>query len=150
MFAHGTHAHDLVAHVAGPLTRIHGQTATLVNDIPAEDCATAFGATADGGLVSFAVTLGSQREITRLRFCFEHVTIESSLEPYEPGNEPWTFDWDTHERQANAEAVWRALAASPSGFDGQLAAFHRAITEGGPLPVTLADARRTGLAVDLG
>ena len=142
VFAHGTHAHDLIAHIAGPLTRIQGQTATLVNDIPAEDCATAFGSTADGGLVSMAVTLGSQVEITRLRFCFEHVTAESSLEPYEPGNEPWTFAWDTPEREAAAEAVWQQIPATPSGFAGQLAAFHRAVAQGDTLPVTLADARR--------
>ena len=40
---HGTHAHDLLTHVAGPLATIQGQVATLVNEIETEDCATAFG-----------------------------------------------------------------------------------------------------------
>jgi len=142
VFGHGTHAHDLLSFIAGPLVRIQGQTATLVNDIETEDCATAFGATADGGLVSMAVTLGSLREITRLRFCFEHVTAESSLDPYEPGNEPWSFDWATPELAARANDVERSLPSSPSGFSGQLAAFHHAVTTDAPLPVTLADARR--------
>ncbi|MFN8051475.1 MAG: Gfo/Idh/MocA family oxidoreductase [Acidimicrobiales bacterium] len=142
VFGHGTHAHDLLSHIAGPLVTVQGRVATLVNDIETEDTAVGIGATADGGLVSMAVTLGSQREITRLRFCFEHVTAESSLEPYEPGNEPWTFDWSSPARAAEADAVWAGLPATPSGFAGQLAAFHRAVTDGGPLPVTLADARR--------
>lgn len=142
VFGHGTHAHDLLSFVAGPLVSISGQIATLVNDIETEDTATGFGAVAGGGLVSMAVTLGSIREITRLRFSFEHVSAESCVEPYEPGNEPWTFDWSTPELAAEADAVWAAMPAAPSGFGGQLAAFHSAVTDGGALPVTLADARR--------
>lgn len=148
VFGHGTHAHDLLSYVAGPLVTVTGQVATLVNDIETEDCATGFGRTADGGLVSMSVTLGSQREITRLRFCWEHVTAESSQEPYEPGNEPWTFDWATPELATAAEEVWAAMPEVPSGFGGQLAAFHHAVTEGGELPVTLADARRALELVD--
>ena len=89
-----------------------------------------------------AVTLGSVREITRLRFSFEHLSAESCTDPYEPGNEPWTFDWDTPARAEQAEEVWASMPTSPSGFAGQLAAFHAAIASGGELPVTLADARR--------
>lgn len=142
VFGHGTHAHDLISWIAGPLVSISGQTATLVNDIETEDTATGFGRTADGGLVSMAVTLGSMREITRLRFSFEHVAAESCTDPYEPGNEPWTFDWDTTQRAAEAEAVWAEMTPRQSGFSGQLAAFHEAVTTDAPLPVTLADARR--------
>ena len=142
VFGHGTHAHDLLSFVAGPLVSISGQVATLVNDIETEDTATGFGAVADGGLVSMAVTLGSIREITRLRFSFEHVSAESSVEPYEPGNEPWTFDWASAELAAEADALWASIPETPSGFSGQLAAFHHAVTTDGDLPVTLADARR--------
>lgn len=142
VFGHGTHAHDLLSFVAGPLVSITGQVATLVNEIETEDTATGFGAVADGGLVSMAVTLGSIREITRLRFSFEHVSAESCIEPYEPGNEPWTFDWASPELAAAADAVWASLPPTPTGFAGQLVAFHTAVTEGAELPVTLADARR--------
>ena len=146
VFGHGTHAHDLISYIAGPLVSIHGQTATLVNDVETEDCATGFGATGDGGLVAMAVTLGSLVEITRLRFCFEHVTAQSSLEPYEPGNEPWSFDWSTPALATEADALWGDLAPAPSGFTGQIVAFHHSITTGTALPVTLDDARR---ALDL-
>ena len=142
VLGHGTHAHDLLSFVAGPLVSISGQVATLVNDIETEDTATGFGAVADGGLVSMAVTLGSIREITRLRFSFEHVSAESSVEPYEPGNEPWTFDWASAELAAEADALWASMPETSTGFSGQLAAFHHAVTTDGDLPVTLADARR--------
>ena len=33
VFGHGTHAHDLISYLAGPLTSVTGQVATLVNDI---------------------------------------------------------------------------------------------------------------------
>ena len=142
VFGHGTHAHDLLSYVVGPLVNITGQVATLVNDIETEDTAAGFGAVAGGGLVSMAVTLGSIREITRLRFSFEHVSAESSVEPYEPGNEPWTFDWSSPDLAAEADRVWASMPSAPSGFSGQLAAFHRAVTDETELPVTLTDARR--------
>ncbi len=142
VFQHGTHAHDLLTFVAGPFTTVVGRTATLVNDIETEDCAAAVATTVDGGLASMAVTLGSVREVTRLRFCFERVTAESSTEPYEPGNEPWAFDWATPSDAAAADEVWAAMPEAPSGFGGQLAAFADALATGSPPPVTLADARR--------
>jgi predicted dehydrogenase len=136
------HGIDAFLYLFGSPENVIARSATLVNDIETEDTATGFGATADGGLVSMAVTLGSIREITRLRFSFEHVSAESCVEPYEPGNEPWTFDWATPELAAEAAAVWTAMPSSPSGFSGQLSAFHAAVTGDGQLPVTLADARR--------
>lgn len=142
VFGHGTHAHDLISYLAGPLTSVTGQVATLVNDIETEDTATGFGRTTDGGLVSMAVTLGSVHEITRLRFSFQHVSIESSTAPYEPGDGSWRFDWDDDALADEAEGIWAAMRETPSGFGGQLEAFHRAVTTGADLPVTLADARR--------
>src|SRR6202035_3021383 len=67
------------------------RTATRVNPIEVEDCAVASLEMKSGALVSLAATLGSQKEISRLRFCFEHVTFERSLEPYRPGDDPWAI-----------------------------------------------------------
>lgn len=142
VFGHGTHAHDLLTWIAGPLHSIQGLTATRVNPIETEDCAAAVGTFVDGGLATMSVTLGSIHEITRLRFCFEHVTAESSTDPYEPGNEPWQFDFSSDEVADSAARVWEAMPNARPGFEGQLAAFHAAIAADGPLPVTLNDARR--------
>jgi hypothetical protein len=93
-----------------------------------------------GALVSLAATLGSQREISRLRLCFEHVTFESTPAPYSPGDNPWEIIPASPEaelRIAEALADYRSV---PSRYEGQLGAYHAALTTGGPLPVTLADA----------
>ena len=65
------------------------RTATRVNPIEVEDCAVASLVMQSGALVSLAATLGSQREISRLRLCFEDVTFESASAAYSPGDDPW-------------------------------------------------------------
>ena len=41
------------------------------------------------------VTLGAATETSRLRFCFENLTVESSQSPYKPGAEPWMFAYSS-------------------------------------------------------
>ena len=89
LVTHAIHLHDLATYLMGPVEAVFARIATRVNAIEVEDCATASLRMASGALVSLAATLGSQAEISRLRFCFEHVTFESSHEPYAPGNDPW-------------------------------------------------------------
>ena len=162
LVTHAIHSHDLMTCLMGPIASVFARTATRVNPIEVEDCAVASLEMKSGALVSLAATLGSQTEISRLRFCFEHVTFESSLGPYRPGDDPWIIQPASPEaeaRVASALADWRFV---PSRYEGLLAAYHAAIVENAPLPVTLADARHslelitalmhsaeTGLAVPL-
>ncbi len=83
------HSHDLMTWLMGPVASVFAATATRVNPIEVEDCAVASLVLRDGALASLAATLGSHKEISRLRFCFEHVTFESSQAPYSPGDDPW-------------------------------------------------------------
>jgi predicted dehydrogenase len=138
---HAIHAHDMLRWVAGDIASVFARTATRVNAIEVEDCAALSLSLADGGLATSAATLGSSPEISRLRFCFEHVTAESSLSPYAPGNEPWAF---TPTDDAAAERIAAALAdfrEMPERFAGQFLAFHAALAAGAPPPVTWDDAR---------
>ena len=89
LLMHAIHAHDLMTWLMGPVASVFARTATRVNPIEVEDCAVASLVMQSGALASLAATLGSQREITRLRLCFEHATFESALAPYSPGDEPW-------------------------------------------------------------
>jgi predicted dehydrogenase len=146
VLSHATHLHDLVTWLGGAARSVTGRTATLVNDVETEDTAAAVVELDGGGtrpaLASLSVTLGSATEISRLRFCFERVTAESSTEPYDPGAEPWAFSFCDEEADAAARAAWDAAPpATGDGYEGQLRAFHRSITEGAPLPVTVGDAR---------
>ena len=127
----------------GAVASVFARTATRVNLVEVEDCAVASLVMRSGALVSLAATLGSHREISRLRLCFEHATFESSQKPYSPGDEPWQIipaSPEAADRIADALAGHRFV---PSRFAGLMDAYHAALTTGGLLPVTLADARRS-------
>lgn len=134
------HAHDLVTYILGPVRSVFARTMTAVNAIETEDCASASLQMADGSLVSLSVTTGSTREISRHRFCFRNLTAESSLAPYSNTSEPWRFDADTPEAQAQIDAVLADFAPLPEQFAGQFLRFAQALAAGAQLPVTLHDA----------
>jgi predicted dehydrogenase len=143
LLTHAIHSHDLLTYLMGPVASVFGRTTTRVNPVEVEDCAVASLAMKSGALVSLAATLGSQKEISRLRLCFEHVTFESSQAPYAPGDDPWQM---IPASPAVAERVTDALAGHnvmPPQFGGLIGAYHAALATGGALPVTLADARQS-------
>ena len=99
---------------------------------------------ADGSLASLTATLGSTRQVTRLRLCFENVTFER--EAYDessarPGTEPWTILPKTPEIGAAIDASLREIAPQHEWFVRQYELFADALAAGTPFPVTLADAR---------
>jgi len=141
LLSHATHAHDLLSFIVGPVASVYARTTTRVNPIETEDCAAAALEMTDGSVATSSATLGSHVEISRLRFCFENLTAESSLAPYAPGAEPWTF---TARDDVAQEAIDETLAGfdpGSEGYVGQFARFAAALAEGTELPVTLADAR---------
>jgi predicted dehydrogenase len=141
LLMHAIHAHDLLTWLMGPVASVFARAATRVNRIEIEDCAVASLLMLSGAPASLSATLGSHREISRLRLCYEQVTFESSLAPYSPGDEPWEIvpaSAEVERRIAEALADYRP---TPSRYEGQFGAYHEALTTGVPLPVTLADAR---------
>jgi predicted dehydrogenase len=143
LLTHAIHSHDLMTYLMGPVASVFARTTTRVNPVEVEDCAVASLVMESGALASLAATLGSQKEISRLRLCFEHVTFESSQRPYSPGDDPWEIipaSPEAADRIADALAAHRLV---PSRLQGLMAAYYAALTTGGALPVTLADARRS-------
>ena len=143
LLTHAIHSHDLLTWLMGPVASVFAHTATRVNPVEVEDCAVASLVMCSGALTSLAATLGSHKEISRLRLCFEHVTFESSQAPYAPGEKPWQIIPASPEV---ADDIAVALADDrfvPSGFTGLMAAYHEALATGATLPMTLADARRS-------
>jgi predicted dehydrogenase len=138
---HAIHAHDMLRWVAGDITGVFARTTTRVNPIEVEDCASVSFELAGGGLATSAVTLGSSPEISRLRFCFEQLTAESSLSPYAPGNEPWSFTPASDEAGLRIAEALADFTPMPERFAGQFAAFHASLASGAPPPVTFEDAR---------
>jgi predicted dehydrogenase len=143
LVTHAIHAHDMLTHVLGPVASVHARTATRVNAIETEDCAVLSLAMADGGLAALSVTLGAMSEHSRLRFYFEQAAVESCLAAYRPHLEPWQIE---PRSEAAADAIAAALAdfePAPEHYLGQFTELHDALTGGSPLPVTVADARRS-------
>jgi predicted dehydrogenase len=140
------HMHDLLYFLIGPAAAVAAFKTTRVNEVEVEDCAVASLSMADGSLASLTATLGSARQITRLRFCFENVTFEKQCEDEaagRPGDAPWTIIPKSREI---GERLTRAMAEIPdrrSGFARQFELFAEAVDTGGAFPVTLADARRS-------
>ena len=141
LVTHAIHAHDILTEVMGPIASVAARTATAVNPIETEDCAALLLDMRSGALVTLSVTLGAEEEISRLRFCFAGLTVESSLDPYNPGRLPWRFltgDVDLQKR------IYRALSEftpGPERWAGQFARLHAALINNTALPVAIADAR---------
>jgi predicted dehydrogenase len=69
LLTHAIHSHELLTYLLGPVKAAFAQTATRVNPIEVEDCAVASLVMQSGALVSLAATLGSHKEMSRLRAC---------------------------------------------------------------------------------
>ena len=137
LLTHAVHALDMLTYVAGDVVAVSARTATRVNDVETEDCAAVTLELDGGALATLSATLGSLREITRHRFCFERLTAESNTEAYTNSSDPWTF---------TGEGVDDALATFVPGNENFLGQFERYAS--GELPVTLQDARRAIAAVE--
>jgi predicted dehydrogenase len=143
LLSQAIHSHDLLTYLMGPVKSVFARTATRVNPVAVEDCAVASLVMQSGALAAVATTLGSHKEISRLRLCFEHVTFESSLAPYSPGDDPWEIIPGSAEAAGRIADALAGHPLAPSQFEGLMSAYHAALTIGAALPVTLADARRS-------
>jgi predicted dehydrogenase len=141
LVTHAIHAHDILTLVMGPIASITARTATAVNPIETEDCAALLLEMKSGALVTLSVTLGAEEEISRLRFCFAGLTVESHLDPYNPGQAPWRFLTGDAALQKRIDESLAGYAPGPERWTGQFIRLHDALTEGTELPVTVADAR---------
>ncbi len=143
LLGHAIHAHDLLCYLLGPVASVFARTSTRVNPIEVEDTAAASLEMQSGALATLSVTLGSARELSRLRLCFENVTFQSALSPYAPADDPWHIIPASAQSAAAIDAALEGWRFVPSRFKGLFAAMHTALDEGSELPVTLADARRS-------
>jgi predicted dehydrogenase len=141
LVTHAIHAHDILTEVMGPIASVAARTATAVNPIETEDCAGLLLEMKSGALVTLSVTLGAEEEISRLRFCFAGLTVESSLEPYNPGRLPWRFITSDRGLLKRIEETLAEFAPGPERWTGQFARLHAALTNGTALPVAIGDAR---------
>ena len=98
---------------------------------------------ADGSFSTLSVTLGAEEDMSRLRFCFDGLTAESNLSPYNPGTTPWRFIAADPDRQRMIDAAIAEAPRGPERYAGQFLGLHSALTKGGALPVAITDARQS-------
>ena len=143
LLGHSIHIHDMLTHLVGEVAAVSAMTAVRVNDIETEDCAGVLFQMADGSIAVSSTTLGSADEISRLRLVCENVTMVSSLSPYTPNRDPWTFIPKAPKDEAFITA---ALAGTPErleGYTAQFARYFEALEGRELLPISIGDARRT-------
>lgn len=138
---HAIHIHDLLMRVLGPLESVYVRASAGVNGNETEDMATLSLAFRDGGLATSSVTLGAHPQSSRLKFCFDGLTAESGLDPYNPGHEPWTFKHSEESGQMRIDDALAAFEALPERFVGQFFRIHKTLTEGAAPPVSIEDSR---------
>lgn len=143
LLGHAIHAHDMLNYVHGPCAELFAYGATLLNDIEVEDTMALAVKMQNGSLATLSMTLGSREEISRLRFCFKDLTVESIRAPYTMGRDPWTFIAADEAHQKKVDAALDECPATEDGYTRQFELFHQAILEDGEPPVTLQDARNS-------
>lgn len=141
LLGHAIHGHDILSYVLGPVRSVYARTATRVNAIEVEDCATISLEMTSGALASLSVTLGSPAEISRHRFTFQNLSAESNTRPYTNSGDPWEFTGDSPELATRIDEVLADFNPLPESFAGQFYRCAKAIEEGDELPVTIADSR---------
>src|SRR6266542_122312 len=141
LLSHTSHTLDMLCYVLGPVKTVFARTATRLNPIEVEDCASVSLEMADGSLASLTATLGSVPEISRHRFCFSGFTAESNTQPYDNSKDPWTFTADSSELAQQIEEALAQFVPLPERFTGQFYRFYQALLHDTELPVTLRDSR---------
>ncbi len=143
LLGHAIHAHDMLNYIHGPSAEVFAMTSTLVNPIETEDTAALSVRLENGSLAALSMTLGSRREISRLRFAFRGFAAESTTDAYAMFRDPWTFAAEDEAHQARIDEALAAYPHHEDGYTRQWELVHDAITAGGEPPVTLEDARRS-------
>lgn len=141
ILSHSVHALDMLCYINGQVDRVQAFAKTLVNPVETEDCATASLEMRDGSLASLSVTLGSVRELSRMRFCFENLVAESNTSPYEYSSDPWKFEGGSVKADRRIEAALQGFAPRPEGYDAQFLDAFGVFEECMPGTTGLNDAR---------
>ncbi|MDC0179500.1 Gfo/Idh/MocA family oxidoreductase [Candidatus Pelagibacter sp.] len=94
ILSHSIHIHDLISMVFGPVSNVFAKLTTRVNNIEVEDCAALSIEMGNGALVTSSITLGAAEDVSRIKICFQNLTVESGGspdKPYNPADDEWKF-----------------------------------------------------------
>lgn len=138
----GIHQMDTMVSILGPWSEVVAVAARQARQVETEDLSHAIVTFESGAVVSVVNSLLSPRQVSYLRFDFEHATVE--LEHlYGYTDDSWTFT-PSETAPESLEDAWRASATGhASGHESQFVAVMDAVANGGDIPVTSESARGT-------
>lgn len=147
VLGHAIHNHDLLCLFMGSVTSLNAMLDTRVNDIEVEDCAAISMRMDSGALATSSVTLGScPEEISRLRFIYSNLTVESDGNPYRPAAGTWRFMARNPENQNKIDEVVASIGEVKTSYAGFFEAISNALNalgEAEESTVSLSDGRRS-------
>ncbi len=146
ILSHAIHIHDLVSMILGPVSNVFAKLTTRVNDIEVEDCASLSIEMKDGTLVSSSITLGAANDTSRLKFCFDGLTVESAAspdKPYHPADDEWTFLPRAPITQSQIDEVLSKVEKPKSWYAGMFDEVANKLDGKISDEVTLLDARKS-------
>ncbi len=94
ILSHSIHIHDLISMIFGPVSNVFAKLTTRVNNIEVEDCAALSIEMGNGALVTSSITLGAAEDVSRIKICFNNLTVVSGCspeKPYNPADDEWRF-----------------------------------------------------------
>ncbi|WP_148053238.1 hypothetical protein [Pseudomonas frederiksbergensis] len=98
----------------------------------------------NGSVANLSVPLGAAEELSRLRFVFSDMTVESrSTHPYKPGEDFWYFKGKSSEIDQAIATALEDFIPGEEWFAGEFALVYASLTKNRPTPVTLDVARQS-------
>ena len=146
ILSHSIHIHDLVSMILGSVSNVFAKLTTRVNDIEVEDCAALSIEMENGTLVTSSITLGAANDTSRLRFCFNGLTVESGAspdKPYNPADDKWKFLAREPITQNQIDKVLSKVKTPKSWYAGMFVEIANKLDGNNSDEVTLLDARKS-------
>jgi predicted dehydrogenase len=146
ILSHSIHIHDLLNMILGPVSSVFAKLATRVNNIEVEDCAALSIEMKNGALVTSSITLGASNDVSRLRFCFEGLTVESGAspnKPYNPADDEWRFLAREPVTQEQINEILSKVSKQKSWYAGMFDEIAKKLKDEPSDEVTLLDARKS-------
>lgn len=143
ILGHAIHIHDLIQMIFGEVSSVYAKLATRVNNIEVEDCASLSIEMANGALVTSSVTLGAAKDTSRLKLCYENLSVESGLSPYKPAEDKWTFLARDQNLQKEIDNIIEDTIAPHSSYVGLFEQIANKLDGKKSSEVTLSDGRKS-------
>ena len=146
ILSHSIHIHDLVCMILGPVSNVFAKLTTRVNNIEVEDCAALSIEMESGALVTSSIVLGAANDTSRLKFCFDGLTVESGGspdKPYNPADDEWKFLAREPVMQNQVDEVLSKVKVPKSWYAGMFDEIANNLDGITSDEVTLLDARRS-------